>query len=343
MLSDRQKLILGIIIDDYIESAEPVGSRTISKRADVGYSPATIRNEMSDLEELGYLEQPHTSSGRVPSNKGYRYYVDHLMKIKPFQPTEMYQMKLILHEKIQEAEYAFQQVAMILSNLTSYTVIALGPEIYKANLKHLQLIPLNDQTAVAIIVTNTGYVENKTVALPPNLPVSEIEKFINMFNHKLSGVPLYQLKSKLYNELGQELSHYISRYEELIQMIEEVVSQESDSENRIFKSGAVNILNQPEFRDVSKVKTILELLDETPLLAKLFSQLPNGIQVKIGSENNMEAIQNCSLITASYTVNGESIGTIGILGPTRMEYGNVISVLNYLSKDLAGIFSRLYR
>jgi heat-inducible transcriptional repressor len=343
LLSERQKLILGIIIDDYIQSAEPVGSRTISKRGDVGYSPATIRNEMSDLEELGFLEQPHTSSGRIPSHKGYRYYVDHLVRVSQLLPTEMENMKFYFNDKIQETEHVFQQVAMILSNLTSYTAIALGPELFQANLKHLQLIPLNEQTAVAIIVTNTGHVENKTVSIPPNLSMSEIEKFVNIFNHKLSGIPLHQLKSKLYNELGQELSRYISQYEELIRMIETVVSQDPEAENRIYKSGAINILNQPEFKDIDKVKTIFELLDEAPALAKLFAKAPNGIQVKIGAENAVEAIQNCSLITATYSVEGQSIGTIGILGPTRMEYGKVISLLDYLSKDMAIILSRWYR
>ncbi len=342
MLSERQKLILGIIIDDYIQSAEPVGSRTISKRGDVGYSPATIRNEMSDLEDLGYLEQPHTSSGRIPSHKGYRYYVDHLVKLNTLNPHEIEKMKLYFNDKIQETEHAFQQMAMILSNLTSYTAIALGPELFQANLRHLQLIPLNDHTAVTIIVTNTGHVENRTVSIPPHLSMSELEKFVNIFNHKLAGVPLHQLKSKLYSELGQELSRYISQYEELLHVIETVVSHDHDSDSRVFKSGAIHILNQPEFKDIDKVKTILELLDEAPALAKVFPKAANGIQVKIGTENSVEAIQNCSLITATYSIEGQSIGTIGILGPTRMEYAKVMNLLNYLSKDLAVILSKWY-
>lgn len=341
MLTERQRLILSAIVDDYIRSAEPVGSRSISKRGDVGFSPATIRNEMSDLEEMGYLEQPHTSAGRIPSHKGYRYYVDHLLRLGRITEHELDIMKLFFAEKIHEIELVIQHVAMILSNLTNYTSIVLGPEMFSTTLRHLQLIPLNDQTAVAIIVTNTGHVENKTVTIPEGIPVSELEKVVSILNAKLSGVPLLQLKSKLYNEIGTELSKYVSRYEELIHLIEDVLS--NDEENRIFLSGTTNMLTQPEFKDVEKVKTILDLLDETQTLVKMFSTAPSGIQVRIGTENHMEAINNCSLITATYSIAGHSLGTIGILGPTRMEYAKVISLLDHLSKDMALILARWYK
>jgi heat-inducible transcriptional repressor len=341
MLSDRQKMILSIVIDDYIKSAEPVGSRTISKRGDVGFSPATIRNEMSDLEELGYLEQPHTSSGRIPSHKGYRYYVDHLVQLGRLSGHELNMVKSFFQERMFETEQVFQQAAAILSNLTNYTSITLGPEIFTNTLKHVQLVPLNDGKAVAIIVTNTGHVENKTVTIPQGVSVAEIERFVNILNEKLVNIPLYQLKAKLYSEIGTELRKYAARYEELIRAVEGVLG--SDEDHRVYLSGATNILTQPEFKDVDKVKTILDLLEETPMLMKLFSNTGSGIQVRIGTENSVEAINNCSLITATYTLEGKSLGTIGILGPTRMEYGKVISLLDYLSKDLAVIFSRWYK
>ncbi len=341
MLTQRQKMILSIIVDDYIRSAEPVGSRTISKRGDIGFSPATIRNEMSDLEEMGFLEQPHTSAGRIPSHKGYRYYVDHLIKLEDLSRHELEVLKSFFAEKIQETEQVIQQAATILSNLTNYTSIVLGPEVFSATLKHMQLVPLNDESAVAIIVTNTGHVENKVVTIPEGIPISEIEKVVSILNAKLVGVPLFQLRSKLYNEIGSELSKYVSRYEELIRMIESVF--ENDDDNRIFLSGTSNMLIQPEFRDVEKVKSILDLFDETHTLMRLFSSMPEGIQVKIGTENSVDAISNCSLITATYSIEGQSLGTIGILGPTRMEYGKVISLLDHLSKDLAVMFARWYK
>jgi heat-inducible transcriptional repressor len=341
MLTERQRLILSAIVDDYIRSAEPVGSRSISKRGDVGFSPATIRNEMSDLEEMGFLEQPHTSAGRIPSHKGYRYYVDHLLRIGQFTGHEVDIMKLFFAERIQEIEQVIQQASIILSNITNYTSIVLGPELFSTTLRHLQLIPLNDHTAVAIIVTNTGHVENRTVSIPEDVPMSELEKVVAILNAKLSGVPLLHLKSKLYNEIGEELRKYVSKYEELIQLIESVLDNDEDS--RIFLSGTTNMLIQPEFKDVEKVKTILDLLDQTPTLIKMFSSAPAGIQVRIGTENHMEAINNCSLITATYSIDGQSLGTIGILGPTRMEYAKVIGLLDHFSKDMALVLARWYK
>lgn len=341
MLTERQKMILSAIVNDYIQSAEPVGSRSISKRGDVGYSPATIRNEMSDLEEMGYLEQPHTSAGRVPSHKGYRYFVDHLIQLEDLDSKELEMLKLFFREKIDETEEIMKQIATILSQLTRYTSITLGPELFNTTLKHLQFVPLNEDTAVAIIVTNSGHVENKTVTFPENLPMSEVEKFVNIFNTKLAGVPLYSLRSKLYNEISSELKRHVNRYEELISIVEKVLEQRR--KERLYLSGTTNMLTQPEFRDVDKVKTILDLFDETDTLMKLFSETKEGIQVKIGEENGVDAIHNCSLITATYTVEGQPVGTIGILGPTRMEYGKVIRLLDHISQDLPAIFARWYK
>jgi heat-inducible transcriptional repressor len=341
MLTERQRQILSAIVDDYIRSAEPVGSRSISKRGNVGFSPATIRNEMSDLEEMGYLEQPHTSAGRIPSHKGYRYYVDHLVKFGSVSNDEVDLLKLFFAEKINEMEQVIQQVAIILSNLTNYTSIVLGPEVFNTTLKHLQIVPLTERTAVAIIVTNTGQVENKTVTIPEGVQMSEIEKMVNILNSRLMNVPLYQFKAKLFNEISQELSKYVSGYKELISMLDGVL--ESDEEDRVFLGGTTNMLIQPEFKDVEKVKTILDMLSETHTLVKLFADTPNGIQVRIGEENRHEAINDCSLITATYSVDGHALGTIGILGPTRMDYAKVINLLDRFSKELAVILGRWYK
>ncbi|MEB3100714.1 heat-inducible transcriptional repressor HrcA [Ferviditalea candida] len=341
MLTERQKMILSAIIDDYIRSAEPVGSRSISKREDVGFSPATIRNEMSDLEEMGYLEQPHTSAGRIPSHKGYRYYVDHLIKPDFLSNRELEVYKHFFAEKIQEIEGVVQQAAVILSSLTNYTSIVLGPEIFTTSLRHLQLLPLDKESAVAIIVTSTGHVENKTVSIPPGVPMSEIEKMVAILNDKLKGVPLLQLKSKLYSEISEELKKHVSRYESLFQIIQNVLDQREIQ--RVFLGGTTNILSQPEFKDVEKVKTILDLFDETEKMVKLVSSNKQGIQVRIGTENSMEAINNCSLITATYSIDGMVLGTVGVIGPTRMEYGKVIGLLDRFSRDLELMMRRWYK
>ncbi|XEC96793.1 heat-inducible transcriptional repressor HrcA [Paenibacillus tarimensis] len=341
MLTERQRMILNAIIDDYIRSAEPVGSRSISKRSGIGYSPATIRNEMADLEELGFLEQPHTSAGRVPSTKGYRYYVDHLVKLGEMNEQELNQIRIHLADKMNQMEQVIQHAAMILSSLSNYTSIVLGPEMLSHKLKHFQLVPLNEDTAVAIIVTNTGHVENRTFTIPNGMSMSEMEKVTRILNAKLAGVPMARLRSRLYTEAGQEMGRYVSHCEQLLESLDKAL--ESDNDHRVFVSGTTNMLTQPEFKDVDKVKTLLDLFDETPTLMKLVSSLPDGIHVRIGSENDHQAINNCSLITATYSLDGKPLGTIGILGPTRMEYGKVITLLDVLSKDMTLLLAKWYK
>ncbi|MFB5762748.1 heat-inducible transcriptional repressor HrcA [Paenibacillus medicaginis] len=343
MLTERQRLILNAIIDDYIRSAEPVGSRSISKRKDVGFSPATIRNEMADLEEQGYLEQPHTSAGRIPSHKGYRYYVDHLVPLTKLGPQEMRELKTFYAEKLNAMEQVIQHASGILSHMTNYTSILLGPEVFHTSLRHFQLLPLNEHTAVAIIVTNTGHVENKTVELPPGISVSDMENVINMLNRKLVGAPIYQLKMRMHTILGQEMQRHLSQFEDVIKVLD--MAFEGESDQRLYLSGTTNMLIQPEFKDVDKVKNILDLLSETPTILKMMAPVQGApeVQVRIGTENDHEAFANCSLITATYAIDGEALGTIGILGPTRMEYARVISILGILSKDLTNMLTERFR
>lgn len=341
MLTDRQRMILNAIVDDYIRFAEPVGSRSISKRGDVAFSPATIRNEMADLEELGFLEQPHTSAGRVPSTKGYRYYVDHLIKLNGVEDKDLQQLRSYFTEQMTQMEQVIQHTAMIMSNMTNYTSIVLGPEMFNTSLKHFGLVPLDQSSAVAIVVTNTGHVENRTITIPPELKMEDLEKVVNILNHKLVNVPLARLKAKLYSEVGQELERYVEHCEQAMSVLDSALK--NSEEHRVFMSGATNMLTQPEFKDVDKVKTILDLLDETPTIMRMFSSLPTGIQVRIGTENDHEAISNCSLITATYEADGQPLGTIGILGPTRMEYGKVINLLDVLSKKMNVLLGRWYK
>src|SRR5690606_233562 len=188
---------------------------------------------------------------------------------------------------------------------------------------------------------DTGHVENKVVTIPEDIMMGDLEQFVNLLNSKLKDAPLVQVRSKLYNEISSELSKYIARHEELLYMLEQV--WEGGLEEKLYVSGATNMLSQPEFKDVEKVKIIFDLFDESETLSKLVMNAPDGIQVRIGSENSLEAIHQCSLITATYTINGQSLGTIGILGPTRMEYAKVMGLMDYLSKDLAVILSRWYK
>ncbi|WP_157842912.1 heat-inducible transcriptional repressor HrcA [Bacillus sp. FJAT-44742] len=340
MLTKRQLFILQAIINDYIRSAEPVGSRSISKREDVGYSPATVRNEMADLEGLGFLEKPHSSSGRIPSHQGYRYYVDHLLMPHHLSTEELTDIKALFAEKIFETEHVIQQSAQILSELTSYISIVLGPEVFDTKLKHLQIIPLSDETAIAILVTDTGHVEKHSVTLPESLNNSDLEKVVNILNERLQGVPLFQMKQKLMHEVADVLKNNVDNYKSVLSFLEG--SLQTGKPEKVFYGGKTNLLGQPEFKDVEKARLLLEFLEQDESVNRLLRASHNGITVKIGQENNIAAFEDCSIITATYSIGGKPVGTVGILGPTRMEYPRVIGLLDHLSRDLTKVLTDLY-
>jgi heat-inducible transcriptional repressor len=340
MLTERQKLILWAVIDDYIVSAEPVGSRTVSKKHGVGFSAATIRNEMADLEEMGFLEQPHTSAGRIPSQKGYRFYVDHLLK--PYMWTKEDVMALCEHYamEIDRVEQVMKHTVSILSQLTNYMTFILGPKIVESRLKHLQIVPLFDRSAVSILVTDTGHVHQERIVVPEGISLSEIEKLVNLLNYRLGGAPISRLKQIVARELKEELNRHIKHYEKLKDLLDKILRFEE--EEQIYTSGTTKMLEQPEFRDVDKLKAILDLVEEREALARLVQPAAEGVQVRIGYENNHHAVQDCSVITATYTIGGDPVGTIGVLGPTRMDYAKVIGLLDFLAKDFSRRLSALY-
>ncbi|MBA4493125.1 heat-inducible transcriptional repressor HrcA [Paenactinomyces guangxiensis] len=339
MLTERQKLILWAIIDDYILSAEPVGSRTISKKEGVGFSAATIRNEMADLEEMGFLEQPHTSAGRIPSQKGYRFYVDHLTP-RIWKKEDIIALHKHYATKIDRVEQAIQHTTSILSQLTNYMTIILGPQLSESKLKHLQIVPLFDRTAVSILVTDTGHVHQQRVTVPEGVSLGTIEKLVNLLNHRLNGLPLGSLKQVVERELSDELTKHVAYFENLTVLLDQILRTEQ--EERVYTSGATRMLNQPEFQDVEKVKSLLDLIEESDTIVQLLKPQPVGVQVKIGYENHIESINHCSIISASYMINGEPVGTIGVLGPTRMDYGKVIGLIDFLAKDFSVRLSTLY-
>jgi heat-inducible transcriptional repressor len=342
MLTERQKLILRIVVDDYVRSAEPVGSRTIAKREGINFSPATIRNEMADLEEMGYLTQPHTSAGRIPSQKGYRFYVDNLMVPERLSKDVVEKIHRLYTERFMQFEQVIQETASVLSKLTNYTSIALGPGFFEATLKHIQLVSLTEKMAVAIIVTNTGHVEHRTVSVPANIDFFDMEKLVNLLNDKLKGVPLYQFKDRLYTEIASELKRHVSQYQAVMKMLEEVLSR--DKEERVYLTGTTHIFSQPEFRDVEKARELFELLEQHDRIQDVLAGTKDkeGIQVLIGQENLEEAFSECSIITASYSIGGKPVGTLSILGPTRMDYKKVVSILHLLARDLSYYLNRVY-
>ncbi len=334
-------LILQVIVDDFIRYALPVGSRSLSKKEEISFSSATIRNEMADLEELGFIEKTHTSSGRIPSEKGYRYYVDHLLAPQELQSADLRIIKSIFAERIYELEKIVQKSARILSEMTSYTSIVLGPAVKDNRLRRLQIVPLNRETATAIIVTDTGHVENRTFHFPSGVSPSEVEKMVNILNEKLSGVPLVELNAKIYKEIAAILRRHIQNYDLMTEVLGETFKIPSNE--KIFFGGKTNMLNQPDFTDLEKVRGLMSMIEQEDGLSEMIRQNPEGISVKIGRENNNSAMENCSLITATYSVGAEKLGTIAMLGPTRMEYSRVIPLLKIVSADMSAVLTKLYQ
>jgi heat-inducible transcriptional repressor len=341
LLTDRQLLILQVIVDDFIQSAQPVGSKSLSEKEEIPFSSATIRNEMADLEELGYIEKTHTSSGRVPSEHGYRYYVDHLLSPQVLNQQDVAIIQSIFVEKIFEFEKIIQRSAKILSELTNYTSIVLGPAVSINKLKRIQIIPLNKETAVAIFVTDTGHVENRTFSLPASIDASDLEKTVNILNDRLAGVPLEDLNDKIYKEVAMLLRQHIHNYDIMVHTLANSLIMPATE--KLFFGGKTNMLSQPEFHDITKIRSLLTMIDQEEWIYNLIRNGSAGIHVKIGTENNNSVMDNCSLITATYSAGVENLGTIAILGPTRMEYSRVISLLQFLSKDLTAVLTKLYQ
>ena len=312
-LDERKYLILQAIIDDYILTAMPVGSRTISRKSGVGYSPATIRNEMSDLEELGYLDQPHTSAGRVPSNKAYRLYVDHLMKTVKLTNDEREQMHEHLVSKSKQVEGVIRTAASVLSDATKYTSVIVAPKLGTLRIKHVQLVPVAERTA-------------------------ELYAISRMLTEKLADKPLEAVR-QAFSELLRNAETNRKLLGETLQVIEKRLEAGGDASD-VIVGGPANMLEYPEYSDVNKARSFLAVLESKDTLRKLISR-DGGmeISIRIGPENQVPALNDCSIVTASYRVGDHSNGTLGIIGPTRMNYNRVISVLEFMGRALSDVLS----
>jgi heat-inducible transcriptional repressor len=339
MLTNRQLLILQLTVDDFIQSAQPVGSRQLSKKPEAPFSPATIRNEMADLEEMGYLEKTHTSSGRVPSEKGYRFYVDHLLTPEKLNTEDSNQLRSIFQDKIVETEELIRKSATILSDLTSYTSILLGPDTTLHAVRRFSIVPLDQETAVAIIVTDNGRVENRLFNVPEGFTASDIEKMVNILNERLVGTPLINLQKTLIQETKTILTKHIHQAGDLYSSLQKAISIEP--EERLYFGGKMNMLNQPEFNDIHKMKTFFELIEKGAPATTFFQDVRTGIRVRIGSENNHNAMEDCSVITATYSAGDNMTGSIAIIGPKRMDYSRVITLLDLMSSDLSRELAKL--
>lgn len=339
MLNERKKKILQIIIEDYISSAEPVGSRTIARKYDLGLSPATIRNEMLDLELLGYLEQPHTSAGRIPSAQAYRFYVDALIEPGTLTDNDMALIDGWYNERRRNIDDIFQSTAKILSRMTQNVSMVLTNQQTIANFCYLKFLPLDSQHAILCIVADDGSIDTNVIDIPLGMSSEEMDYLAGKMSKLLEDRNLSDISVEILQTVHTDVVEDKLIFSSLLQAVRKMTGRRQ--EQKVFLGGTKQLLNQPEFRDVERVRNLLGILEEEKVLKDLLQGgEDSGLKVTIGSENKFTGIQDCSMVQATYRLNGQIVGTMAVLGPTRMEYGKVISVMDYLHKYLKTILDK---
>ena len=337
-LEDRKKKVLEAIILDYIATAEPVGSRTITRKYDLGVSPATIRNEMADLEYMGLIEQPHTSAGRIPSQIGYRYYVDYLMEKENLTNEIKKYIRKSLREEIKAKEDLVLRAVRLLSQISNYTAMLIMSTYSQNSLTHIQLLRVSDYRMVLILVLDNGHVEHQIIEVKQPLSDKEIDELTDMLRGAVVGKTVEQWRKISLPSIRSQWEGQISLLKEILEAIEDTLTVEF--ERKLYLSGTLNIMNQPEFRDIDKVRQVLSLLEEQRILEDVMLKMDDGerreISIRIGTENEYESLAACSLVTATYHINGRIMGRIGLLGPTRMDYSRNTSLLDFVSRFLSG-------
>lgn len=337
-MDERKRRILQAIIDDYVTMAEPVGSRTIARKYDLGISPATIRNEMSDLEMLGYLEQPHASSGRIPSAKGYRFYVDCLLTPHQLSDQEAVLIKRWYDTKARQIEEVFQETAKILSHITKNVSFVLAQQ-HQCMFRYLQFLPLDETRAIIVVVTDNGILDNKIIDIPAGASFDDLRNIAEMMNNRLKGITIDSIKGSMLNEIKHNLLDEVAFHEAALQAIKSSITP--SKKDKVYCGGTSQLLEQPEFRDVDKVKALLSMLEEERLLVDILNiNENNNLTITIGSENRFSGIKDCSMIQATYRIDGQVVGSVAVLGPTRMEYGKVISVLQFMQTHLGCVLKQ---
>ncbi|HYF92301.1 MAG TPA: heat-inducible transcriptional repressor HrcA [Symbiobacteriaceae bacterium] len=339
-LDERKNKVLQAIIEDYVATAEPVGSRTIARKYHLGVSPATIRNEMSDLEELGYLEQPHTSAGRIPSDRGYRYYVDCLMENRDIGAGEEDLIRRTFERKVREVDTLVRETARLLSETTHLTTVVAGPQISKAHFRELRLVPLGGDKAVLVYITDSGFIENQVFELPVEVTMLELQRVSEMLNDQLRGQPVETLSRAAIRALQQELHRYGALLEQALQFLG--TSLEPGERQRLYLGGTTHMLNQPEFRDVGKVRNLLTLLEDEQRVSEVLATADGSDRpaIQIGEEIKVRELADCSIVSATYRLGGDVLGRVGVIGPKRMEYARVVGIMNSVTKHLADAVER---
>ncbi len=328
-MDERKRLILNAIIQDYICSAEPVGSRTLVKRHRIGLSPATIRNEMADLEDMGYLQQPHTSSGRIPSPRGYRFYVNSIMEDYILTPAELNRMEKLIAAVGIPFSHSPRQLAKLLAAVTSYISLIAEPSDNIQEIRHINLIPLSASSAICIVVLSDGNVKYHAVSIPEGVGPQEIDALSTFINRRLQGILLSDVNSKLLQELKAEFAGNLGLIDEIFLLVRHLLFANTQE---LVMDGATNLLNEPEFKDVDKVRELFKTLEQNEQILKLMeadSRRLDDLDIKIGPEIGLESFTDCSLVVATFTLTDRKV-TLGILGPSRMQYAKTIGFIRWL-------------
>ena len=338
-LSERKLKILKAVIQNYLETGEPVGSRTISKYTDLNLSSATIRNEMADLEELGYIFQPHTSAGRIPSDKGYRLYVDMLMQDKEQEVTEIKEQML---QKADKMDQLLKQAAKVLANNTNYATMVSAPVSMKNRLKFIQLSQVDEEQLIAVIVLEGNIVKNQIIRVDQDLGSETLLKLNMLLNTTLNGMSIAQITLGLIAKLKEQAGIHSGVISDVLDAVGNVIQLDQDME--IYTSGATNIFRYPELSDKQSAQEIISAFEEKQQLSELVTQTlssdTKGIQVYIGNETPVQNMKDCSIVTATYELGEGMQGTIGIIGPKRMDYEHVMDTLKTLQTELDTIFHK---
>ena len=328
MIDTRQRDLLRTIVEEYVKTARPVGSKSLCKKFKC--SSATIRNDMAELESLGYLEKTHISSGRIQSEMGYRYYVDNLMEPKKISGEDMLKLQTIFNNRDLELNDAISKSLEIISDITNYTSVVLGKESSDNKLSKVEVIPVGEKGLVAIVITDKGHVENKNLSIDENIPLSEVAKTTELLNKMLVGTPIDDVPSKLEFEIKPIIRNYIENYEVLYNAFYNALSNFT-SERDVKFSGKTNILKQPEFSTVDDVKNIISKFESKDMVNKI-EEANDEVKVYIGSESEID--DNVTIVKTKYKANNGTEGTIAVIGPKRMEYDRVVNMLEYLKEHI---------
>ena len=333
MLEERKKKILQAIIDEYINTAEPVSSGVIEKKYRLGCSSATIRNEMVELEKAGYLEKPHTSSGRVPSAKGYRFYVDELIKEDDISLQEIKYIQSKLETKVNEIEELTRIATSTLSDVTHYTSVSIGPRANFQNIEEVKFVLLGNRMLMAVILTDTGIVKETIIKFDEDITEEQVNTLNIIFNNKLKGKPLGEIDKPLEEYIFSEMNYSLNVIKPIMQQLDRVINEDSN----LYLEGANKSFELPEFKSLEVARNFINLIDTKEVMRDLLNTgFAKDINVYIGDENNNEQLKDFSIITFKHRYQNKDLGTIGIIGPKRMDYSKVISVMKYISKKLNG-------